>query len=84
MAAAATVTDRKSPNPQPATRNPQDIREIAARTIAHYERRAQEFHAGTKGHDVSQNIAALLGTSATTRFRASRAWTSICAWRLRD
>jgi SAM-dependent methyltransferase len=36
------------------------LAEIAARTLAHYEQGAQEFRAGTRDHDVSQNIAALL------------------------
>ncbi|MFC5462484.1 class I SAM-dependent methyltransferase [Massilia niabensis] len=35
--------------------------DIAQRTLAHYERTAQQFFAGTIGHDVSQNVAALLG-----------------------
>jgi SAM-dependent methyltransferase len=38
-------------------------RELAAlseRTFAHYAQRAESFRAGTAGHDVSQNIAALL------------------------
>ena len=30
-------------------------------TIAHYERQAEDFWVGTRGHDVSQNIDALLG-----------------------
>jgi SAM-dependent methyltransferase len=33
---------------------------IAARTLAHYHGRAQEFWQGTHDHDVSQNIQALL------------------------
>ena len=37
-----------------------DARKIAARTLAYYEHRAEEFRAGTRDHDVSQNIAALL------------------------
>ena len=32
----------------------------ATRTLAYYESRAAEFRAGTRDHDVSQNIAALL------------------------
>ncbi len=32
----------------------------ATRTLAYYESRAVEFRAGTRDHDVSQNIAALL------------------------
>ena len=37
------------------------LRDIATRTLAHYNQRAEEFRAGTGNHDVSQNIAALLG-----------------------
>jgi SAM-dependent methyltransferase len=33
---------------------------ISARTLAHYEANAADFWDGTKGHDVSQNRAALL------------------------
>jgi len=32
----------------------------SARTLEYYERRAEEFRAGTRDHDVGQNIAALL------------------------
>jgi len=39
---------------------PQELDQIAAGTLAHYQQRAQEFQAGTRDHDVSQNIAALL------------------------
>lgn len=38
----------------------EDIQRIAARTLAHYDRNAQAFWEGTLGHDVSQNISALL------------------------
>ena len=34
--------------------------EIAAATLAHYGERAGDFWEGTRGHDVSQNVAALL------------------------
>jgi SAM-dependent methyltransferase len=37
-----------------------DAGKITARTLAYYEQRAEEFRAGTRDHDVSQNIAALL------------------------
>lgn len=37
-----------------------ELQEISAQTLAHYEQRAAEFRAGTRDHDVSQNIAALL------------------------
>ncbi|HVA39138.1 MAG TPA: class I SAM-dependent methyltransferase [Candidatus Binataceae bacterium] len=36
------------------------VRELTARTLAYYDHRAEEFRAGTRDHDVSQNIAALL------------------------
>jgi len=35
--------------------------EVASRTVAHYQGRADDFWEGTKDHDVSQNIDALLG-----------------------
>jgi len=38
-----------------------DLDDIARRTLDHYERNAQQFFAGTIDHDVSQNVAALLG-----------------------
>ena len=34
--------------------------QISSPTLKHYNDRAKEFRAGTSGHDVSQNIAALL------------------------
>jgi SAM-dependent methyltransferase len=37
-----------------------DLQQIAALTLAHYDQNAAEFWAGTRDHDVSQNIAALL------------------------
>ena len=40
--------------------NPQDLEQIAELTLEHYDRRAQDFWAGTRDHDVSQNIDALL------------------------
>jgi SAM-dependent methyltransferase len=36
------------------------IRDVSARTLAHYEQRAEDFRDGTRDHDVSQNIGALL------------------------
>ena len=39
---------------------PEDLQRIAARTLAHYDQSAQAFWEGTRDHDVSQNIAALL------------------------
>jgi SAM-dependent methyltransferase len=38
----------------------QQLEKIVSDTLAHYEHSAQQFRAGTGGHDVSQNIAALL------------------------
>jgi len=38
----------------------QDIDRISAVTLEYYNRRAQEFEARTRDHDVAQNIAALL------------------------
>jgi len=40
--------------------DPQDMGQITSRTLAYYEQRAEEFRAGTRDHDVSQNTAALL------------------------
>jgi SAM-dependent methyltransferase len=37
-----------------------ELRRISAGTLAHYERTAESFRAGTRGHDVSQNIDTLL------------------------
>jgi SAM-dependent methyltransferase len=37
-----------------------DLELIAAQTLAYYNQRAEEFRAGTRDHDVSQNIDALL------------------------
>jgi SAM-dependent methyltransferase len=39
---------------------PQNLSEIVARTVQDYEKRAADFWRGTAGHDVSQNIEALL------------------------
>jgi len=39
---------------------PQDLQELVRRTLEDYEQRAEKFREGTQGHDVSQNIAALL------------------------
>jgi len=42
------------------TLNPQDLEKIVAQTLDHYDQRADAFWKGTRDHDVSQNIAALL------------------------
>jgi len=39
----------------------ESLDDISRRTLAHYEHNAQGFFAGTIDHDVSQNVAALLG-----------------------
>lgn len=39
---------------------PDDMARIAARTLAHYDGHAQAFWEGTRDHDVSQNVRALL------------------------
>jgi SAM-dependent methyltransferase len=38
---------------------------IVERTLAHYNERASDFWEGTRGHDVSQNVAALLAHIAS-------------------
>ncbi len=40
--------------------NAQELEAAAAKTLQHYDARAEDFWSGTRGHDVSQNIAALL------------------------
>ena len=37
-----------------------DLNDLEVKTISHYEENADEFHLGTKDHDVSQNINAFL------------------------
>lgn len=39
---------------------PDELQQVTARTLAHYNARAQAFWEGTRDHDVSQNINALL------------------------
>jgi SAM-dependent methyltransferase len=39
---------------------PDDLQRIAARTLAHYDEHALSYWEGTRDHDVSQNIDALL------------------------
>jgi SAM-dependent methyltransferase len=40
--------------------NPKDLERIAGLTLKHYDQYAEEFWQGTRDHDVSQNIEALL------------------------
>jgi SAM-dependent methyltransferase len=42
------------------TLTPQDLEKIAVRTLGDYNASAEDFWEGTRDHDVSQNIAALL------------------------
>src|SRR6185369_13629952 len=37
-----------------------DMNEVSRLTLAHYDQRAEDFWQGTRGHDVRQNIEALL------------------------
>ena len=39
---------------------PEELHQVAARTLAHYDRQAQKYWEGTRDHDVHQNIDALL------------------------
>ena len=41
-------------------KQPLDLKALADLTLQHYNERALEFWRGTRGHDVSQNISALL------------------------
>jgi SAM-dependent methyltransferase len=41
-----------------------DLHAIAARTLGHYDANAEGFREGTRDHDVSQNVAALLDAIA--------------------
>src|SRR5580700_5807862 len=42
------------------TSDSHDLEKVSRLTLEYYERRAAEFWEGTRDHDVSQNIAALL------------------------
>jgi SAM-dependent methyltransferase len=44
---------------------PQDVSTISARTLEHYNARAEQFWQGTRDHDVSQNLNALLDAIET-------------------
>jgi SAM-dependent methyltransferase len=45
---------------EPAADDPRELEAISRGTLAHYEERASSFWEGTRGHDVAQNIDALL------------------------
>ena len=40
--------------------SPEDLSQIVARTVGHYDQRAMSYWEGTRGHDVSQNVEAFL------------------------
>jgi len=42
------------------TQSPEDLASVTAKTLEHYNQSAAEFWAGTRDHDVKQNIDALL------------------------
>ncbi|QJR10049.1 Trans-aconitate 2-methyltransferase [Usitatibacter rugosus] len=42
------------------TAQPEDLAQITGKTLEHYNARAADFWEGTRGHDVTQNINALL------------------------
>jgi SAM-dependent methyltransferase len=46
---------------------PPELEHIADRTLQHYDESADAFWEGTRGHDVSQNVAALLHHIESTR-----------------
>src|SRR5262249_34038204 len=46
--------------------NSSELGKISARTLAEYDRQADQFWAATRDHDVSQNMAALLGAIEST------------------
>jgi SAM-dependent methyltransferase len=57
----STTKDTARAGPaQHAGRRPDDLKRIAAGSLAHYEARAVDFREGTRDHDVSQNISALV------------------------
>jgi hypothetical protein len=68
--------------------NPQDLEKIADLTLKHYNQSAEDFREGTRDHDVSQNIEALLqyavGLEGAARFdvmaRVQQPWLA-SVWR---
>ncbi len=60
-AATDKITDKPSPRAAgDAVLSPAEIALIAVRTVGHYDASAESFREGTRDHDVSQNIDALL------------------------
>jgi SAM-dependent methyltransferase len=50
----------------PVQLNANELAQISALTVRHYQDCAEDFRAGTRDHDVSQNIAALLAPIQAT------------------
>jgi SAM-dependent methyltransferase len=48
------------PRPTVKKLNPHELKSAAGLTLRHYDENAESFRDGTQGHDVRQNIAALL------------------------
>ncbi len=42
-------------------RSSDDMKDVTSATLQHYDQRAEAFWEGTRGHDVTQNIDAMLG-----------------------
>ena len=55
-----TTSVRHIPGSNMQHLSPDDLERIATATLGHYDQRAEDFWEGTRDHDVSQNIAALL------------------------
>jgi SAM-dependent methyltransferase len=63
LAAMKVADDFESPETQPSGRtatNVTDPQGISRRTLAHYDAAADAFWEGTRDHDVTENVAALL------------------------
>jgi hypothetical protein len=54
--------------------NSQDLDKIADATLDFYNRHAEDFWEGTRDHDVSQNITAILQHIEGTAFHYTRFW----------
>src|ERR1700687_2384684 len=54
------MVKRGTPSMPSKPLEPHELDKIAIVTLAYYEQHAEEFRAGTRDHDVSQNIASLL------------------------
>jgi len=60
LAGDPAANDPARGNEEMAQLNALDIEALTRRTLEHYERGAEDFWRGTRDHDVSQNIGALL------------------------